>query len=198
MRRATFIGLVAAAGAVGITVGVSGATTGLVDSTGSKQPASFDWFKARAEPTGWRRAPLPGAAVLSYPPQFALASGDRGTVTAEVRDRSGTITGFLNATPRQGSETLANWPGFRIDHQHDEETQIREEARVFGLAFRGGTGSCVIDHYRTPQGRHAYREIACFVVGRRSASVIVAAAPPALWSTVGKELERVISAYQVR
>jgi hypothetical protein len=136
--------------------------------------------------------------VLSYPPRFELASGDRGTVTLEMRDGTGKIIGFLNATPRQGSETLANWPAFRIDHQHDEETQIHEEGRRFDLAFRGGSGSCVIDHYLTPQGRHAYREIACLVVGPRQASVIVASAPPELWSTIGKELEQAVSAYEVR
>ena len=159
----------------------------------------FGWFKAAPAPKGWAQIALPsGAAVLSYPPGFQRASGDPGTLTAELRDRAGTITGYLNATPRQGNETRRNWPDFRVDHQRDEETAIHEEARMFGLAFRGGTGSCVIDHYVTPTKSHAYREIACFVVGRHGGSVIVAAAPPALWNTVGKQLEQALSAYTVR
>ena len=191
--------LAIAGAAVGITVGVLAGTTGLFGTSGSRSQGRLDWFTPGPPPAGWKQIALPsGAAVLSYPARFRLASGDPGTVTAQVLDRTGTIVGYLNATPKQGNETLGNWPDFRLDHQHDEEKSIHEEARVFDLAFRGGTGSCVVDHYLTPQGSHPYREIACYVVGAGKGSVVVAAAPTILWKTAGKELEQAISTYDVR
>jgi hypothetical protein len=196
MRRSTFFGLVALAGAAaGITVGVLAGTTGVFDAS---KPGPFDWFVPGPPPTGWKHVALPaGSATMFYPARFERTAGDPGTVTAQIQNAAGLTIGYLNATPRQGNETLDNWADFRLDHQHDEETHIRSEARVSRLAFRGGTGSCVIDNYLTPQGSHPYREIACYVVGGRGASVIVASAPPALWSTVGPELEQAVSAYDV-
>jgi hypothetical protein len=32
----------------------------------------------------------------------------------------GRFDAYLNATPKQGSETLANWSRFRQDHNRDE------------------------------------------------------------------------------
>jgi len=174
--------------AVGITASVSPAGTGL-----------FSWFRPAPPPAGFRHVALPsGSAVLFYPARFRLVAGDPGTVTAELRARIGTAIGYLNATPQQGDETLVDWPAFRIDHQRDEETAVREEGSVLGLRFRGGKGSCVIDDYVTREGHHHYREIACFVKGQKTGSVIVAAAAPSNWKSVGGELHDAISAYQVR
>jgi hypothetical protein len=72
-----------------------------------------------------------------------------------------------------------------------------EEARAFGLSFLGGKGSCVIDVYTTRAQRNHYREIACFVHGRRTASVVVAAAPVARWAQFRLELQRAIGAFRV-
>jgi hypothetical protein len=188
-RRTSSLGVLALVTvAVGITAGVSVGGTGL-----------FSWFRPSLAPAGWRHVALPsGSAVFFYPARFRLVAGDPGTASAEIRDRAGNIIGYLNATPQQGHETLGDWPAFRIAHQRDEETSVREEARAFGLAFRGGTGSCVIDDYTTAT-KHRYREIACFVRGRYKGSVIVAAATPTNWkNNMGDELEQAISAYQAR
>jgi hypothetical protein len=167
-------------------------------AAGATAASPFAWFHPAAAPAGWTRVAMPsGAATLAYPAGFRRVYGDLGSITAELTDASGVVIGYLNATPRQGNETLAGWPDFRVDHQHGEETAVLEEGRAFHLAFRGGTGSCVIDHYTTPQGHHVYREVACYVAGHGKASVLVAAAPPARWSTaLGTELERAVSAYQ--
>jgi hypothetical protein len=188
-RRIGLLVLVALMGvAVGIPTGAEAAGTGL-----------FSWFRPSIPPGGFRDVALPsGSAVLFYPARFRLVAGDPGTVTAGLRDRAGNTIGYLNATPQQGDETLVDWPAFRIDHQRGEETAVREGGSLLGLRFRGGKGSCVIDDYTTPQGHHRYREIACFVKGQRTGSVIVAAAPPSTWTSVGSELHHAISAYQVR
>jgi hypothetical protein len=102
----------------------------------------------------------------------------------------------LNVTPRQGAETLANWPHFRVEHDADEgDRDVRPLEVGFGLRFRTGRGSCVRDSYTTVT--HArYVEIACLVAGQRATSVIVGAAPPNAWSQVSPLLERAISAFE--
>jgi hypothetical protein len=69
---------------------------------------------------------------------------------------------------------------------------------AIGLYFRGGTGSCLIDDYVTRIGAHHYQEIACLVQGRTSASVIVAAAPAAMWAQARPLLLRAVAAYLIR
>jgi len=102
------------------------------------------------------------------------------------------IRGYLNATPRQGTETRANWPSFRIEHLGDEgSTDVRLIASAHGLSFRSGHGACVIDSYRTSRTR--YREIACLVAGARTSSVVVGAAPSRTWTQQAETIERAIS-----
>jgi hypothetical protein len=55
----------------------------------------------------------------------------------------------------------------------------------------------VSDTYVTAVADHHYREIACFVQGRTTASVIVATVLARAWPTYGRQLERVIDAWQV-
>lgn len=74
----------------------------------------------------------------------------------------------------------------------------REDATATGLAFLGGTGSCVIDDYVTRIGAHHYEELACLVQGRSGASVIVAAALAARWAQSRPLLEQAVAAYRVR
>jgi hypothetical protein len=180
--------LAVAIAALGIATGVAAGALG-----------PFSWFRPAPPPPGWRHVVLPsGSAVLFYPSRFRLVSGDPGSATAEVRDRAGNTIGYLNVTPQQGHETLRDWPSFRIAHQRDEEISAREEARAFGLRFRGGGGSCLIDRYLTPAKHHHYREIACFVVGRHKGNVIVGAAMISNWKTIGSDVEEAISAYQAR
>jgi hypothetical protein len=128
-----------------------------------------------------------------------LVAGDHGTVTAVQRSTSGAYQKYLNATPRQGAESLRNWPDFRLSHLlGDSASSARLLAESRAVRFAGGTGTCVLDAYVTKAHAHHYTELACFVRGRSHASVIVAAAPTAAWARVSGVLERSVSAYQVR
>ena len=151
-------------------------------------------------PAGWRRAILPGdGAVLAYPPGMHPVAGDRGTISVARFGPSGAYLMYLNATPRQGTETLRNWPAFRVSHLLDDDARsARLLAARRGVRFAGGTGSCVEDAYVTKAGAHHYTELACLVQGRTRASVIVAAAPTASWASVAGVLVRSVDAYQVR
>jgi hypothetical protein len=112
-----------------------------------------------------------------------------------LRTRSGRIAGYLNATPRQGTESLRNWAEFRVDHNRDEgDRQVRLLADATGLRFRSATGSCVLDSYRTESG-HRYRELACIVSGRSATTVIVGAAPPDRWDAEAPTLEQAIDSF---
>jgi hypothetical protein len=157
-------------------------------------------FTTRPAPAGWHHAVLPGGqAVLAYPPAMHLLTGDRGTVTAAQISRSGSFLLYLNATPRQGAESLRNWPRFRVNHLLDEDASAaRLLAASRGLRFTGASGSCVLDTYVTKIKAHHYTELACLVQGHGSASVIVAAAPAADWSRAAPVLTRAVGAYQAR
>jgi hypothetical protein len=102
----------------------------------------------------------------------------------------------LNVTPKQGDETLRNWPGFRVGHLLDDDASAATmTGQATGLRFQGGTGSCVLDSYTTKVHANHYREIACFVQGSRGASVLVAATPAANWGKYAALLEEAVSAY---
>ncbi len=109
--------------------------------------------------------------------------------------RGGSIVGYLNVTPRQAGETLPGWAAFRIHHDVEEgNTSVRLIDQAQGLHFRSGSGSCVIDVYRTSSGA-SYREIACIVAGRTGTYVVIGAAPPSSWGSAGSQIERSISAF---
>lgn len=140
-----------------------------------------------------------GGAVLAYPPSMRLVQGDTGTVSAAQVGPAGQYLLYLNVTPRQGTENLRNWVRSRLDHQRDEETPaVRELSAQTGVRFRGGTGTCVTDAYVTKVHSNHFTEIACFVRGRTSATVIVAAAPTADWARGAGVLRRAIAGYVVR
>src|SRR5256885_2440619 len=80
----------------------------------------FAWLHPAAPPTGWRVARISGGVSLAYPPGWKPIKTDRGTASAALLDRGNRVDGFLNATPKQGAETLANWSRFRPDHNRDE------------------------------------------------------------------------------
>jgi hypothetical protein len=125
---------------------------------------------------------------------------DPWSVSVALRDHSGEITlVYLNAGPKTGSERMSNWPSFRLDHLREERARaVHEEARASALPFRGGTGSCVVDDYFTRVKGHHYREVACLVQGRTTASVIVAAALVSEWPKHGAQLLRALESWQVR
>jgi hypothetical protein len=157
-------------------------------------------LSARPPPAGWHHAVLPGGqAVLAYPPAMHLVTGDRGTVTAAQISRSGRYLLYLNATPRQGAESLRNWPHFRVNHLLGEDASAATLLGASrGLRFTGATGNCVLDTYVTKIKAHHYTELACLVQGHGSASVIVAAAPAANWPGAASVLIRAVDAYQAR
>ncbi|MBT8159676.1 MULTISPECIES: hypothetical protein [Arthrobacter] len=140
-----------------------------------------------------------GNGVLSIPPDARAAENDPGSVSATVISSTGELRIYLNATPQQGDESLDNWNTFRLDHLTDENSSspTKFSART-GMAFRGGTGSCVDDSYVTHIGNNRYREIACFVVGSRGGSVLIAAAPAESWPLYAPVLERAVNSYQAR
>jgi len=164
-----------------------------------REPAGFTWFRATPTPTGWHHVALPdGQAVLSYPVSLHALTTDRGTVSEGLTAKSGTVLVYLNVTPKQGNETLNDWPDFRVGHLLDDDaTAAKITGRATGLEFRGGNGSCVLDSYITKVHANHYREIACFVQGAHAASVIVAAAPAGDWGTYQGLLEDAVSAYAV-
>jgi hypothetical protein len=115
-------------------------------------------------------------------------------VSAAPAGRRGVFAGYLNATPRSGSETLANWSRFRIRHVAAEGGRaVRLIASAVMLPFLGGHGSCVLDAYTTPRTR--FREIACIVAGTHGTTVVVAAAPVARWRMAAPVLERAVASF---
>ena len=180
----------AAAGALG-GCGYSGSSSG----ADARSPA-FSWLRPSAPPRAWEASELPdGSASMAYPLSFRPIRSDPGTVSAADRSPAGAIQGYLNATPREGSESLANWSTFRLDHNGDEgDVDVREIASATDLRFRNGRGSCVIDAYTSSTGE-AYREIACIVAGEWATTVVVGAAPPPAWPTQAPAIERAISSF---
>jgi hypothetical protein len=156
-------------------------------------PPPFAWLAPRPA-GGWAIARLPSGSTLSRPPGWQVVSGDTGTASFAMRGAGGAIVAYLNATPRQGGETLANWATFRPNHNAEEGSRgIRRIAAAHNLHFRSGPGSCVIDQYRT--AARSYREIACLVSGPRRAAVVVGAATPETWAREAPVIERAISAF---
>jgi hypothetical protein len=131
---------------------------------------------------------------LAYPPGWRRIKTDPGTASVALLGRRGRIDGYLNATPRQGNETLANWSHFRPGHNRDEgDRSLRLVASSRDLPFGSGPGSCVIDDYKTSIA--SYREIACYVSSPSSSAVVVAAAPKPLWARRAATLQRAVSSF---
>jgi hypothetical protein len=172
-----------------------GAAQGNLSSLHGQAPA-FRWLHRGPAPRGWKLARLPsGAATFAYPRAWRPIRTDPGTVSVALIGRAGSIRGYLNATPRQGAETLANWPSFRIRHLREDDTrEVRLIASAHDLRFGSRRGSCVIDSYRTSRAR--YREIACLVAGTRTGSVVVGASPSRTWAQPAVSLERAIASFR--
>ena len=187
--------------AIAVTAAIAIAVTVLTGALPGRPPwRAFPALHPAAAPAGWPHDALPnGTAVLSYPPSLRRVAGDTDAVSAARFGPGGAFQLYLNATPRQGSERLRGWAAFRLRLlRSDDAASARQDAAAEGVQFRGGTGSCVIDDYRTRIGSHHYQEIACLVRGRTSASVIVAAAPAARWAQARPLLFRAVAAYLIR
>jgi len=159
----------------------------------------FGWFTPRAAPAGWQLlVPPSGTSLLWYPPSMRPKQGDPWSVTTVLK-RAGTDLLFLNAGPRTGTETYADFPKARLDHLREEKNRAVHEEAERHLVFRGGRkGSCVIDDYLTRVAPNHYREIACLVQGTKQPSVIVAAVLVSQWAQYAADAERAVSAWQVR
>lgn len=186
-----------------MAVAASLATAALVTGGGGGAPApaaihaaAFDWVHPSVLPAGWSAQRLPGSpARLPAPSGWHSSRTDPGTRTMILSGPSGEIAGYLNATPRQGEETPANWSSFRVEHnEEEEELDVTLEAAASGLRFSTGTGSCVVDSYRTTSG-HRYREVACIVAGHAATTVIVGAAPPSRWRAEEPTIRRAINSF---
>jgi hypothetical protein len=143
-------------------------------------------------PASWTSATISsGAATLAYPPGWKPIPGDAGTISVALRDRAGLYRGYLNVTPRQGSERLAGWAAFRTHRNtEDGDRGVRELSSSEHVAFMHARGSCVEDAYLSRVGAHPYRELACIVAGRRSTSVFVGATLVSDWGTLGPVVRR--------
>jgi hypothetical protein len=202
LASAAAISLVAAAGGCG---GKSyGSTT--VPSTSPTVPARtvvlppkqqlVDLVGTAPVPARWSSARTPQGATLAFAPGWRVIAGDRGTVSAASRDASGRFLGYVNLTPREGAESLANWSSFRPRHNREEgDRRVRLLAAARGLRVAGHDASCVKDFYTTSSGV-AYIELACLIGGELSA-VVVGAAPPDEWAAQAPDIERSISSVEL-
>src|SRR5947209_3520030 len=130
----------------------------------------FAWLKPASPPSGRNVARTQAGAMLAYPPGWTPIKTDRGTASVALLGGGQRIDGYLNATPRQGTETLADWSRFRPQHNQGEgDRGVRLVAVTTDGRFRSGRAACVIDTYTT--SRASYREIACLVSGPRASAV---------------------------
>ena len=186
----------AVATASGAPAGTAGAPTPASGTTGPQ--AAFSWFAPGPAPASWKHfVAVEGTAVVSDPPRLKPIDGGQGTITFAARGAHGAYLAFVHVTPQQGAENLTGWVAFRLALlKTDGAHQIHEDAAANNLVFRGGTGACVIDDYVAHSGL-PFHEIACFVEGPHSGSVIVVATPPTQWRSYAAALERVVSSYHV-
>jgi hypothetical protein len=188
-----------ALGLSAVGVGVVAAIVVLAAAGGASPRSasgSFGWLRPASPPIGWHVARTPSGAALAYPPGWTAIKTDPGTASVALRGGGGKIDGYLNVTPKQGAETLANWSRFRPQKNRAEGArQVHLLAATGDARFRSARGSCVIDAYTT--SLTTYQEIACLVSGPGSSDVVVAAAPARLWQERSAALERAVSSFAV-
>ena len=190
MRRTR---VTAALAVVGFTALIL-ALAGCGGSARGRAAGPFAWLRMSSPPSGWAIARIHGGAALGYPPGWTPIKTDPGTASVALLGGAERIDGFLNATPKQGTETIADWSRFRPGHNRDEgDRRVRLLAATTNGRFRSGRGACVIDSYTTSEA--SYREIACLVSGPGASAVVVAAAPTAMWARQAATLERAVSSF---
>jgi hypothetical protein len=184
---------------LGCASSTPGSATGSAGAAPATAVAGFGWFHPGPAPGAWLRASLTGqSATVSYPGSLRPQHSDPGTVTVGSTARSGAVLLYLNVTPKQGDETLHNWPDFRLEHlREDGQSAVHLDGVSGALSFRGGHGRCVMDNYTTDTHHNHYNEIACIVHGAHATSVLVAATSTSAWQANRALLEKVVSSYQV-
>lgn len=159
----------------------------------------FAWLVPASAPHDWAEMTTPsGEAALSYPRTFQRVSADPGAVSAAALGSGVAYDAYLNVTPREGDEQLKGFARFRVAVLRDEDTSVHLDVAAEGLRFNGNRSSCVMDDYRTRVGGHNYQEMACLVIGKRGADVIVAAAPLRRWRQFAPGLRRAFQSFKFR
>jgi hypothetical protein len=194
MRRTRAVVGLSAVGAGAAALIIALAAAGGTSPRRASDP--FVWLRPASPPVGWHIARTPDGAALAYPPGWTAIKTDPGTASVALRGDRGRIDGYLNVTPKQGAETLANWSRFRPQKNRAEGARnVRLVAAIGDAPFRSARGSCVIDTYTT--SLTTYQEIACLVSGHGASEVVVAAAPTLLWQERSAVLERAVSSFVV-
>jgi hypothetical protein len=192
MRPTRATAALALVGLMGVLLIV--ALAGCGGSGRGRAPGAFGWLTRSSPPTDWNVTRTQGGARLAYPPRWTPIQTDPGTASVALLGGGERIDGYLNATPKQGNETLADWSRFRPQHNQAEgDRGVRLLAATTTARFRSGRGACVIDTYTTSKA--SYREIACLVSGPGSSAVVVGAAPTALWDREAATLQRAVSSF---
>jgi hypothetical protein len=135
-----------------------------------------------------------GQASPALPAGWGRLRGDPSSASAALLNPDGTIRAYLNATPAEGSETLAGWARFRVRHNAAEgDLGVRLITAQTSLRLAAGRASCVVDDYMTSRSR--YRELACILApaSGRQATVLVAAAQPNVWTSQRPALQFAIN-----
>jgi hypothetical protein len=157
----------------------------------------FAWLHPASAPAGWPVVRIADGAALAYPPGWRAIKTDPGTASVALRGSGGLIDGYLNVTPKQGAETLANWSRFRPRKNREEGARkVSLLAAIRAAQFGSARSSCVIDQYTT--SLTTYEEIACLVSGSGSSNVVVAAAPTRVWRERSAVLERAVAGFTGR
>lgn len=191
--RALVAALAAGAVVTVLLAGCGAAQRPARSAAASPSPGAFAWLRPQPPPGGWPVARIPAGAGLAYPPGWRRIKSDPGTATSAEFSRGDRFTGYLNLTPRQASESLADWSQFRVEHNTDEgERNVTVLGSGTGLPFTAARGSCIRDAYTTSTGAR-YIEIACLVAGRQADVVVVGASPPGAWRRMSPVLERAIA-----
>ncbi|HXB15237.1 MAG TPA: hypothetical protein VNV44_05790 [Solirubrobacteraceae bacterium] len=205
-RRAPILGAVLAVLVASATVAVALATgagarhDSPARASATSPGAIIAGLGPEPAPSGWPSATIAsGFATIPYPRGWQAIAGDRGTVSFALRDRAGHYLGYLNVTPHQGGEQLSSWARFRLGRNRGEgDRNVALLASRRGVPFAGARGTCVIDDYSSRVGANPYRELACLVRGRRSASVLVASALRPDWARIAPLLVASTAAFVER
>ena len=113
------------------------ALAGCGGSRRGRAAGPFGWLRPASVPTGWNVARIHGGATFAYPPGWTPIKTDPGTASVALLGGGQRIDGYLNATPRQGNETLANWSRFRPQHNQGEgDRGVRLVAATTDGGFR--------------------------------------------------------------
>ena len=129
---------------VGVTAVLLTVTlAGCGGSARGRASGPFAWLRPATPPTGWNVARTHGGATLAYPPRWTPIKTDPGTASVALLGADKRIDGYLNATPKQGAETLTDWSRFRPQHNHSEgDRNVRVIAATTTARFRSGRGAC--------------------------------------------------------